>query len=149
MRKLLIGCAAATLAVLCPPSGARPPAHLAAFLSQPSVQQTSFGVASWYGEELHGNLTASGEVFDMNGLTAAHRDLPIGTRIIVTNLRNNRSVTLRVNDRGPSISNRMLDVSKAAARSLGFVDAGLASVRVEVVSHPPQTRAKIPVSVTF
>jgi rare lipoprotein A len=84
----------------------------------------------------------------MNGLTCANRELPLGTRIRVTNLQNNRFVVLRINDRGPVIPSRLLDVSKAAARSLGFIRAGLATVRVEIVppaslstpSFPPATK---------
>jgi len=96
------------------------------------------GVASWYGETFHGRTTANGEVYDMNGLTAAHRSLPMGTWVQLTNLRNQRSVTVRINDRGPSIINRHIDVSKAAARALGFVGAGLTTVRMELVSSPPK-----------
>lgn len=94
------------------------------------------GVASWYGEECAGNPTASGEIFDMNGLTAAHRVLPLGTRIRVTNLRNNKSVVLRVNDRGPGVPGRLLDVSVEAARRLGFKGMGLTQVQIEVVDYP-------------
>ncbi len=94
------------------------------------------GLASWYGEECDGNLTASGEVFDLEALTAAHPTLPFGTRIKVTNLRNNRSLVLRVNDRGPGILGRLLDVSEEAAWRLGFHGSGLAPVLIEVVSHP-------------
>jgi rare lipoprotein A len=100
------------------------------------------GVASWYGEDFHGNPTANGEVYDMNGLTAAHRELPMGTRVRITNLLNRKSVTVRINDRGPAIPGRMIDVSMAAAKNLGFLRAGLAPVQMEIVktpgdSHPP------------
>jgi rare lipoprotein A len=98
------------------------------------------GLASWYGEERDGNLTANGEVFDMNGLTAAHRALPMGTKVKVTNVKNRRSATLRINDRGPGIDGRLIDVSMAAARGLGFLNSGLAPVQVEVVSLPKPRR---------
>ena len=92
------------------------------------------GTASWYGKWHHGRRTASGARFDMNGLTAAHRRLPFGSRIRVTNLRNGRSVVLTVNDRGPFVGGRFLDVSYRAAKALHFVQAGLAPVRVETVN---------------
>ncbi len=97
---------------------------------------TEIGVASWYGEECAGNATASGEPFDMNGLTAAHWQLPFGTWIKVTNLKNSRTVILRVNDRGPGIPGRLLDVSMEAAKRLGFKGMGLTVVQIEVVTYP-------------
>jgi peptidoglycan lytic transglycosylase len=90
------------------------------------------GVASYYGREHDGRRTASGEVFDMNDLTAAHRTLPFGTRVRVTNLANGREVTVRINDRGPFRRGRILDLSYAAARKLGMVGRGVAKVRVAV-----------------
>jgi rare lipoprotein A len=98
--------------------------------------QPETGVASWYGQEFQGNETASGEVYDLNGLTAAHLTLPFGTTIRVTNLENGKNVKLRVNDRGPHIGQRLLDVSWAAAKRLGFIHSGTTRVRVEVVSYP-------------
>lgn len=91
------------------------------------------GAASWYGRGHHGRRTASGESFDMNGLTAAHRRLPLGSTIRVTNLTNGRSVVLKVNDRGPFVMGRFLDVSHRAAEELNFVRAGVAPVRVETI----------------
>jgi rare lipoprotein A len=91
------------------------------------------GVASYYGRELAGNRTATGERFDPAGLTAAHRTLPLGTKLRVTNLGNGRSVIVRVNDRGPFTRGRILDVSLAAAREIGMVAAGHAQVRLEIV----------------
>lgn len=88
------------------------------------------GVASWYGSDYHGRLTANGEVFDMNAFTAAHPTLPLPSLVEVTNLHNGRSMVLRVNDRGPFIKNRVIDLSRAAARSLGFERQGLARVHV-------------------
>jgi rare lipoprotein A len=99
-------------------------------------------LASWYGHELQGNLTASGEIYDLNGLTAAHQTLPFGTILRVTNLANWKSILLRVNDRGPHLARRVLDVSWAAAKSLEFIDAGTARVRVEVVARTPCLPAK-------
>jgi rare lipoprotein A len=93
------------------------------------------GLASWYGDE-SGGVTASGEVFDNQGLTAAHRTLPMGSKIEVTNLRNNKSLVLRVNDRGPNVAGRLLDVSKAAAERLDFVGSGRTPVRVRILSLP-------------
>jgi rare lipoprotein A len=92
------------------------------------------GVASWYGKSHHGRRTASGDTFDMNKLTASHRSLPFGTEVTVTNLANGRSATLIVNDRGPYGRGRLLDVSRRAARDLGFLDAGVARVRVTAVA---------------
>ena len=90
------------------------------------------GTASYYGRELNGRRTASGEVFDMNELTAAHRTLPFGTRVRVTNLKNGRHTVVRINDRGPFRRGRIIDLSYAAARKLGFVGRGLAKVRIAV-----------------
>jgi rare lipoprotein A len=87
--------------------------------------------ASWYGPKYHGRLTASGEVFDMTKLTAAHRDLPFGARLKVTEPRSGRSVTVRVNDRGPFVPGIDLDLSWAAARGLGIERQGLAKVQYE------------------
>jgi rare lipoprotein A len=91
-------------------------------------------VASWYGEPFHGRLTASGEIYDMEGLTAAHRTLPFGTTVLVENLDSGRSVTLRITDRGPFVGGRMLDVSRRAARELGMMGPGIARVRITVVT---------------
>ena len=96
------------------------------------------GVASWYGKEFHGRVAANGEVFDMTALTAAHRKLPLGSLIRVVNLVNGKQVHLRINDRGPYVAGRMLDVSHAAAVELGMVSAGTSVVHVEVVGqHSP------------
>lgn len=91
------------------------------------------GEASYYGEELEGNPTASGEPFRAEGLTAAHRTLPLGSRIRVTNLRNGESVVVRVNDRGPYAEDRVVDVSKAAAREIGLLRRGTGQVRIELI----------------
>jgi rare lipoprotein A len=89
------------------------------------------GVASWYGQEFHGRPTSSREVFNMNDMTAAHRTLPFGTHVMVTNLENDRSVVVRINDRGPFIRGRIIDLSYAAARVLGLIGPGTARVRLE------------------
>lgn len=87
--------------------------------------------ASWYGPGFHGNLTANGEVYDQYAMTAAHKTLPFGTRLRVTNVANGRSIVVRINDRGPFIPGRDLDLSRAGADALGF--AGVATVRVEIL----------------
>lgn len=89
-------------------------------------------MASYYGRAHDGRRTASGEIFDMNGLTAAHRTLPFGTRVRVTNLANGRQAVVRINDRGPFRRGRIIDLSYAAARKLGLVRRGVARVRVAI-----------------
>lgn len=91
------------------------------------------GTASWYGRHWQGRKTASGTRFDPGRLTAAHRSLPLNTRVRVTNLENAKSVTVLINDRGPYVHGRVIDLSKAAARRLGMLKDGLAPVRIEVV----------------
>ena len=93
-----------------------------------------YGVASWYGGEFHGRPTSSGEVYDMNQLTCAHNTLPLGTTVMVTNLENGRSLELKVNDRGPFVKERIIDVSYAAAQMLGMWAKGTAPVKIEVIS---------------
>lgn len=106
------------------------------------------GVASWYGKEFHGKLAANGEVFDMAAYTAAHRKLPLGTVVRVVNLSNGKTVHVRINDRGPYVAGRMLDLSQAAARELGMVEVGTTAVQIEVIGdHRPVTQipaTKIP-----
>lgn len=93
------------------------------------------GVASYYGREHNGGPTASGERFDMRAMTAAHRTAPMGSKLRVTNLRNGRSVVVRINDRGPFVRGRVIDVSRGAAEALGFVGQGVAKVRIQVASR--------------
>lgn len=93
------------------------------------------GWASWYGPECQGSRSASGEIFDQNELTAAHRSLPFGTQVRVTNMLTGRSVVVRINDRGPYIQGRIIDLSTAAAQVLGLMEIGVAPVRVEVLSN--------------
>ncbi len=99
------------------------------------VQNTFKGVASYYGYDFSGNKTATGERFNPNGMTAAHRSLPFGTRVRVTNTRNGRSVVVRINDRGPYIRGRVIDLSLGAARILGMMSSGIAPVRIEVLGR--------------
>ncbi len=96
-------------------------------------RKTMKGVSSFYAEDFHGKLTANGEVYDMYGLTAAHKTLPLNTIIRVTNITNNKSLILRINDRGPYVKGRILDCSYGAAKKLGFVNDGTAEVKIEVI----------------
>ena len=96
--------------------------------------KTSYkGVSSWYGPDFHGKLTANGEVYDQYGLTAAHKELPLNTVVRVINLDNNKSIILRINDRGPYAKNRILDCSYGAAKKLDFLNQGTANVKIEVI----------------
>jgi rare lipoprotein A (peptidoglycan hydrolase) len=92
---------------------------------------TVFGKASFYGKKFHGRKTANGEIYNMHRMTAAHRTLPFGTLVQVTNLKNNKSVIVRINDRGPFIPGRMIDLSYAAAQRLDFINDGVVKVKVE------------------
>jgi rare lipoprotein A len=91
------------------------------------------GMASWYGPGFHGKTTSNKEVYDMYDMTAAHRTLPFGTHLIVTNLQNGRSVTVRINDRGPFVNDRIIDLSYAAAFQLDMLGPGVVQVRIEVI----------------
>jgi rare lipoprotein A len=104
-----------------------------------SVKVSEVGKASWYGEDFDGKPTASGEPYDMYELTAAHRTLPLGTWVKVTNLRNHRWVVVRINDRGPVPTDRIIDLSYSAARMLNMSAQGLARVRVDIVTPPAAT----------
>ncbi len=92
------------------------------------------GLASWYGGKFHGRITASGEIFDTNKLTAAHKTLPFGSIVKVTNLDNGKYVIVRINDRGPFVKGRIIDLSRAAAEAIDLVGKGVARVRLEVLS---------------
>jgi len=107
--------------------------HVAPPASTPPVpdRRIQYGLASWYGQERQGQRTASGEIYNSAQLTAAHRTAPFGTYALVTNLANGRTVRVRINDRGPTPGERVLDLSYAAARQLGMVRAGVAWVKVE------------------
>jgi rare lipoprotein A len=113
----------------------RRPTHPPAVVPFPGLR-TEYGLASWYGRERYGRRTASGEIYEGNKLTAAHRTAPFGTYARVTNLANGRTVEVRINDRGPAIGGRVLDLSYAAARQLDMVHAGIARVKVEWLVGP-------------
>jgi rare lipoprotein A len=115
------------------------------------IGDTFKGTASWYGEDFHKKLTSNGETYNMYALTAAHKTLPMNTMLKVTNLDNNKQIIVRVNDRGPFVDNRIIDLSKKAATLLGMRDKGLAHVKLEVVgfngrvssnAKPPVVRNK-------
>lgn len=137
---LLGGCAgnddlrsAAVAPVPIPAPAAVPaPVHVPACVDK--VTYTEEGRASWYGAKHQGRLTASGARFDMNRLTAAHRRLPFGTRLEVTNLENGRTVTVVVNDRGPYSHHRIIDLSRKAADDLGFIRQGVTDVRIAALA---------------
>jgi rare lipoprotein A len=120
---MLLGLAVAGCQATIPPP---PPAPPPVF--------TQIGLASWYGPHFTSHRTADGERFDGDGLTAAHRSLPLGTKVRVTNLDNGRSIIVRINDRGPFSPQRIIDLSPRAASELGIQKAGLARVRIEVVA---------------
>ena len=120
----LAGCATPHGGVTRPPPG--------------TVGAVQTGEASWYGPPHHGRRTASGETYDMYRLTAAHPTLPLGAQVLVTNLKNGRSVEVRVNDRGPTVAGRTIDLSYAAARALGAVWDDVIPVRLRVLSMPPR-----------
>lgn len=111
------------------------------FLPTKKVKQTQtvangtifYGKVSYYGKKFHGRLTSNGETFDMNDMTCAHRSMPFGTKLKITNLRNEKSVVVRVNDRGPFIATRIVDLSKGAATKLDMLQEGVADAKVEVV----------------
>lgn len=96
------------------------------------------GLASWYGGKFHGRLTSSGEVFDTNEMTAAHRTLPFGTVVKVTNLDNGKTAVVKINDRGPFVDGRIIDLSRAAAVELGMVDSGVARVSLQILDFVSQ-----------
>jgi len=97
------------------------------------------GIASWYGAQFHGRLAANGEIFNMEAMTAAHRSLPLGSMVRVVNLLNGKHVRVRINDRGPYVNGRILDLSHAAAAQLGMVDTGVSVIQLEVVGdHRPE-----------
>lgn len=116
-----------------PLSPATPALPIATPTSEPRVRSVSRGQASWYGPGFFGNRTANGEVFRPGTLTAAHRTLPFGTLVRVTNLWNGRTAVVRINDRGPFHGNRVIDLAHGAAHELGLVASGVASVKLEVL----------------
>lgn len=145
LRALRRGCAltlaTALLVIGCAPTTARAdnssrqvPQSVAAVIPASQLQQT--GLASWYGPGFAGRLTANGEVFDPSQLTAAHKELPFNTLVRVTNQWNQRSVVVRINDRGPFRPGRIIDLSRAGAEAIGMIGAGVAQVTVEVLTLP-------------
>lgn len=135
MTKLttLIGAFALTLSAVsfAPQAGAHDAAHGAPV----QVAQILTGSASWYGPKFHGRLTANGERFNMDDLTAAHRTLPFGTRVRVTNNATGKAVIVRINDRGPFHGNRVIDLSRKAAKSIGLMSRGVGNVKIEVLEN--------------
>ncbi|GAB6097786.1 hypothetical protein JCM14469_40400 [Desulfatiferula olefinivorans] len=99
---------------------------------------TQKGIASWYGPTFHGKKTANGEIYDMHAMTAAHTTLPLGTRVRVRNLANDKEVTVRINDRGPFVHGRIIDLSKAAAQALDLIGHGTGKVQVTALTGPPK-----------
>jgi rare lipoprotein A len=134
-RRLLTfaGALLATLLGVAGAQAASPVEHLNPQIIVSHHHWYQLGVASWYGKFFQGRTTASGEPFDQNQLTCAHRTLPLGSVLRVTNLRNHKSVIVTVNDRGPVPENRVIDLSRAAADALDFQDEGLAPVKVELI----------------
>ncbi len=110
--------------------------RLTAVASNSISKFSQTGLASWYGRQFHGRKTASGDTFDMNGLTAAHRSLPLNCYVKVTNKTNGKSVVVKVNDRGPFHGNRVMDLSYGAAKQLGITNKGVGNVSIERVSGP-------------
>jgi rare lipoprotein A len=101
------------------------------------IRYRETGIASWYGEDFHGRKTANGETYDMHAMTAAHRTLPFNTRVRVTNLDNGRKTELRINDRGPFVSGRVIDLSRSGAKEIEMLGPGTARVLVEAVEFAP------------
>src|SRR5437867_913729 len=140
MRRSWWGGVVVSLVAGCAPLRGRPPAP------PPIVDGVQVGVASWYGPGFHGNRTANGEIYDQYELTAAHPSLPLGTRVMVTNLTNGRAVEVRINDRGPFVDGRAIDLSYAAARTIGLIGPGTSRVRIDVLGKasprfvPPPAR---------
>jgi len=117
------------------PSATAPASAVIAEAARPPAQAPGL-TAGWYGRDLHGRKTASGELFNMNASSAAHRTLPLGTIIRVVNLDNSKSITTAITDRGPFVRSRVLDLSYGAARELGFLSQGTARVRIETLERP-------------
>ncbi len=101
-----------------------------------STDTVQYGKASWYGDKEHGNKTANGETFNRYSLTAAHKEIPFQSVVMVTNLENGKKVKVRINDRGPFVRGRVIDLSYAAAKKIGLIKSGVAEVKIEVLSTP-------------
>ncbi len=140
----LTGCASAPP----PPGGYRIKGQT--YVPLPTAEGFSeVGLASWYGPGFHGRRTANGEIYDMYARTAAHKLLPLGTTVRVTNLENGREVVARINDRGPFVDGRIIDLSYALARDLAIVDRGVARVRIVAVAGPNGGAAPVALEGTF
>lgn len=115
----------------------------------PPSESVQTGVASWYGPNFHGKITSNKEVYDMHDLTAAHKSLPFGTYVVVTNLNNGKSVTVRINDRGPFVKDRIIDLSYAAAKVVDMIGTGTAPVKLEILTNisPKKSSQKFSVQV--
>jgi rare lipoprotein A len=111
--------------------------HAASVPTPPRIVNGETGLASWYGHPYHGRPAANGEIYNMEALTAAHRTLPFGTWVRVVNLTNNKTVDVRIIDRGPFVENRIIDLSHAAAVAVDLIGPGVASVRLDILSLPP------------
>jgi rare lipoprotein A len=109
------------------------------YVPEENINYSAVGFASWYGDDFHGRYTANGEIFDMTAISAAHPTLPLPSYVRVTNLANNRSIVVRVNDRGPYARDRLIDVSVKTAELLGFYGHGIARVRVDYIGRAPLT----------
>jgi len=103
----------------------------------PRINSTETGLASWYGHPYHGRRAANGEIYDMEKMTAAHKTLPFGTWVEVSNLDNHKTIAVRITDRGPFIDGRIIDLSKAAAREIALIGPGIAKVKIRIVNAPP------------
>ncbi|MCK4517653.1 septal ring lytic transglycosylase RlpA family protein [Candidatus Babeliales bacterium] len=138
---LLALCLALILLISCatkPPSDTEPAPRYQTTTPQQKLEPGFYqqGIASWYGHPFHGCATASGEIYDMHALTAAHKELPLGSRVLVTNLENNRQIEVLINDRGPFIKSRIIDLSLAGARRLAMENNGTAMVRLDITELP-------------
>jgi rare lipoprotein A len=111
--------------------------------SKVSIGESTECYASWYGKDFHGRPTASGEIFDMNGMTCAHKEYPLGTKVRVTNLSNSKDVECIINDRGPFIPGRDLDLSYGAAREIGMIGPGVARVRLTVLGREQRYQKEV------
>jgi rare lipoprotein A len=131
--RIAVGCVACPLALMLLAAGC---ARRSTVRLPAKIGSTETGIASWYGVPYHGRPTASGEIFDMDKLTAAHRALPFETWVQITNLSNGKQVDVRITDRGPFVRGRIIDVSMAAARQIDMVRAGTARVRLKVINAP-------------
>jgi len=149
VKKIFIFCFGLLVCFGCARQEVRPPGSYKVYgqvyrpLKRVPSGYVETGIASWYGPKFHAKKTASGEIYNMYAYTAAHRILPFQTRVLVTNLENGRQVTVRINDRGPFVKNRIIDLSYQAAKAIGMLGKGTARVRLEVLGSSNQLWAKI------